>query len=382
MLGDGGGDGADVLSGGRGDDIYIVYNSATRIGESASGDYDRVAAGVDFRLAADDRIELLTTTCSTGTAGVDLTGNAYAQTIVGNAGVNQLFTGGGAADELRGGDGNDRYHVYNSHDDVVETADQGYDRVYAAVSFALDDDDDIEVLSTNGAGGSADIDLTGNRLAQTIYGNAGDNVLADGGGAADVLVGYGGDDIYIIHGAGTRVVETEGHGTDRLAAGHDYALAEGASIEYLTTTSMHGTAGIDLTGNSGIQRIHGNDGANRIAGDGGRDVLVGHGGADTFVFASDPGYDNMTRIVDFHTGLDRIELDGDIFAGTNHGTLKAGYFHASASGQAQDASDHILYNTDSGYLYYDADGAGGEARVYFGRVDAGLDLQADDFLVV
>ena len=380
-LSDGGGEGADLLVGRRGDDLYIVRAAGTGIVEAAHEGSDRVAAAVSFTLTAGAEVEVLTTTSWGGTAAIDLTGNGYGQTITGNAGANVLATGGGAADVLRGGPGDDLYRVYNAADRLIELAGEGSDRVNAAVDYGLAEDADIEVLATNGASGTAAIDLTGNRLAQTILGNAGANVLSDGGGAADVLAGYGGDDTYIVRAAGTRVVELAGGGHDRVAAALDFALDAAAEIELLTTTSAAGSAAIALTGNGYGQEIQGNAGANRIDGGGGRDLLTGGAGADQFVFTSALGAENFARITDFDPRYDHIRLDGDIFAGTNHGTLGAGYFHASTSGQAQDASDRILYDTDSGYLYYDPDGTGGAGRAYFARLDPGLALHADDFVV-
>ncbi len=60
-------------------------------------------AAVDCVLAADVHVEILTTNGSAATSAIDLTGNALAQEIVGNAGANVLNDGGkGAADTLRG----------------------------------------------------------------------------------------------------------------------------------------------------------------------------------------------------------------------------------------------------------------------------------------
>ena len=47
-----------------------------------------------------------------------------------------------------------------------------------------------------------------------------------------------------------------------------------------------------------------------------------------------------------------------------------------------DASDRIIYDIDSGRLYYDADGSGSGAAVQFARVAANLSLSADDFVII
>ena len=49
---------------------------------------------------------------------------------------------------------------------------------------------------------------------------------------------------------------------------------------------------------------------------------------------------------------------------------------------AQDADDHIIYDSGTGALYYDGDGSGGTAAVRFAQVSAGLALTNLDFYVV
>ncbi len=52
-------------------------------------------------------------------------------------------------------------------------------------------------------------------------------------------------------------------------------------------------------------------------------------------------------------------------------------------GAAADANDHLIYNRVSGNLYYDRDGAGGDAKVWFAFLNGDPDnLAANDFLIV
>lgn len=193
---------ADELRGLNGNDTYQIYNSATTIVESASasgGTADRVAAGVDYVLASNIGIEFMQTNGSIGTAGIDLTGNALKQTIIGNAGANVLSTGGGAADTMQGLNGNDSYRVYNAADVVIEAAGSAAgtaDRVIAAVDYALAQGVYVEIMQTNGATGKSGIDLTGNESTQAITGNAGSNIL-DGKDGNDTLTGLGGKDFFV-----------------------------------------------------------------------------------------------------------------------------------------------------------------------------------------
>jgi Ca2+-binding RTX toxin-like protein len=43
---------------------------------------------------------------------------------------------------------------------------------------------------------------------------------------------------------------------------------------------------------------------------------------------------------------------------------------------------HVLFNTVNGRLYFDADGTGGQARVHFATLTAGLALDHLDFAVI
>ena len=197
ILNDGGHGSADILRGGAGNDVYAVYNSADVIVERAGeGDFDRVAAGVDYKLGVDVHVEALRATSLQATYDLDLTGNRFAQQIIGNDGANLLNDGGkGAADTLIGLDGDDTYYVYNSADTIVEVAGEGTDRVVVGTSFALTAGAEIEQMNTSSAGGTAALDLTGNEFGQSITGNAGANRI-DGGEGADTLKGLGGADTF------------------------------------------------------------------------------------------------------------------------------------------------------------------------------------------
>ena len=49
---------------------------------------------------------------------------------------------------------------------------------------------------------------------------------------------------------------------------------------------------------------------------------------------------------------------------------------------AQDADDHIIYETDTGKLFYDADATGANAGVHFATLTAELSLTNADFSVL
>ena len=81
--------------------------------------------------------------------------------------------------------------------------------------------------------------------------------------------------------------------------------------------------------------------------------------------------------------MERIAVrpDAYVFAGLAVGTLSASAFVASLTGQATGAAERILYETDTGKLFFDADGVGGVARIQFATISAGLALMSADFVV-
>jgi Ca2+-binding RTX toxin-like protein len=117
-----------------------------------------------------------------GSADLQGYGNYQVNTIYGNAG-NNLINGAGGADTMLGGAGNDTYFVDNAGDVVSENPNEGTDAVFSEVAFTLSVN--LETLVLQGVG---DVSGTGNALANSIFGNSGNNTL-DGLGGADILTG-------------------------------------------------------------------------------------------------------------------------------------------------------------------------------------------------
>ena len=376
--------GLDKLLGLGGNDTYYVDSADDVVFEaSGEGTADAVLTSVTYTLAASAEVETLKVRDSGDFASVNLTGNGFSQTITGSAGAN-VIKGAGGVDILQGLGGDDTYYVDSADDTVVEASGEGAaDLVATNVAYALSAGAEIELLRTTSSGGTTAINLTGNALAQEITGNAGDNVLHDGGvGAADTLRGLGGNDTYRIYNAGDVIVEGASQGTaDRVTAAIDYALGNGVFIELFTTNGSTGTSGIDLTGNEVAQQIVGNAGANILDGKEGNDTLQGLGGKDTFAFTSTLGSANIDTITDFNVADDRFLLSQAVFTALNTGTLAAAAFRANTTGVAQTSSDRIVYETDTGKVFYDVDGVGGSAGIHFATVTVGLALTNADFLV-
>jgi Ca2+-binding RTX toxin-like protein len=390
---DGGADNVvDVLEGGKGDDTYVlgagsdqvVENEKNYIGESG---VDTVTSTISRSLTY-GYVENLTLL---GSGNINGEGNEVANVIIGNSGANILdgnggndtLNGGAGADTMFGGFGDDKFIVDNASDVVTETAGGGTaDRVYASVSYQLVAGAEVEILNTTSNGGTGAINLVGNNFAQTIIGNAGNNII-NGLGGIDTMHGLGGNDKYYVDNAADVVVETVGGGSDRVYASVNYALKSGVEVESLTTNDANATTALKLAGNAFANTIIGNAGSNFLNGAAGADTLTGLGGSDIFMFNTALGGGNVDAITDFNVADDTIRLDNAIFtaiAGT--GVLTAAQFSASASGTAQDASDRIIYETDTGELIYDANGSAAGGGFLFTTLDAGLAITNADFFIV
>ncbi|MBX3568959.1 MAG: calcium-binding protein [Rhizobiaceae bacterium] len=333
---------------------------------------------------------------------VKLYGRGGSDKLFGNF-DNDVLDGGANADQMRGLGGDDTYFVDNAGDAITEKVDEGAaDWVKASVSYDLLTGVYVEKLSTTNAKGTAKINLYGNEIAQEITGNAAANVLSDGGkGGSDTLVGLGGNDTYKVYNSGTKIVEGAGAGSDTVQAAVDYTVGKGVYIQVLETTNAAGTTALSLYSNEFGQTVNGNAGANmlrgyagddtinggagadRISGGLGNDILAGNAGADIYYFSyALNGTTNVDTIKGF-SSIDLINLSSSIFTKAGSaGALAAGAFWASADGKAHDASDRIIWETDTGRLYYDSDGTGAAARVLFAVVTGNTGpMNAGDFVI-
>ncbi|MFI0847416.1 hypothetical protein [Mesorhizobium sp. IMUNJ 23232] len=201
-------------------------------------------------------------------------------------------------------------------------------------------------------------------------------------GSRDMIEGGAGNDLYRIYSADTKVFESASGGTDRIASGVSYTLAAGVAVEQLTTNGSTGASNIRLTGNEFAQSIFGNAGANILDGKSGNDTLTGLSGKDSFVFSTALGATNVDKITDFDVADDTIRLENAIFTAlTSTGVLPADLFKDNILAP-RDADDRIIYNSNTGSLFYDADGLGGMAAVKVASLAPGLALTAADFVVI
>jgi Ca2+-binding RTX toxin-like protein len=147
---------------------------------------------------------------------------------------------------------------------------------------------------------------------------------------------------------------------------------------------LTGAAALYGTGNTLANSITGNGAANVLNGGLGNDLLAGGAGADIFVVSTAIGAMNIDRITDFNVAADTIRLDNAVMAGLGValGTLGAGKFWKSATGLAHDADDRIIYETDTGKLFYDSNGSAKGGATHFATLSANLALTHADFVVI
>jgi Ca2+-binding RTX toxin-like protein len=377
-----GNDLANTLSGGAGNDTYIVTNEAATVIENDKEGIDLVRSSVDFTLGAN--IENLTLIAA-GNGVQTGRGNELGNVIIGSndpsdlfgEGGNDALTGGTGEDILDGGAGNDRmtggggddvYFVDNAKDLVIEAAKQGSDIVKSSVDFTLGAN--VEKLELLGAGNLKGV---GNTLANDLSGNAGNNRLDGGAGndtiggadgedtlqggagndrlvgandaAKDVLNGGAGNDVYVISDTLDVVIEGAGQGTDTILGLININLSKHANVENVTLDVF--AVALAATGNALNNRITGNirdntllglDGNDTLDGGLGVDTLRGGIGNDTYFVTDDvdviiendkEGIDLVLSSVDYTLGanVENLTLTGDDALngiGNEHANLIAG----------------------------------------------------------
>ncbi|RZS47476.1 beta strand repeat-containing protein [Sphaerotilus mobilis] len=366
-----GGAGSDTLIGGEGDDVYVLDVRADVVTESAGGGIDTVYTDVNRTL--DDNVENLVLT---GTATV-ANGNSANNAITGNALANTI-SGGAGLDSMAGGLGNDTYYVDVAGDVVTEVAGAGTDTVYTDASRTLDANVENLVLT-----GAATVG-TGNVLNNVITGNALANTLT-GGAGVDSLIGGAGNDTYHLDVRADVVTEAAGAGTDTVYTDVNRTLDDNVENMVLSGTASVGNGNVLdnlLTGNSLANTLSGGAGNDTLSGGAGVDTLYGGIGNDVFLFASADGAGNSDNVADFVSGVDKVSLD-DVFFNTLGlpGVLDAAQLRVGAGLTAATGAEHLVFNTSTGALYYDADGSGGAAAMQVATLNGLTGLLATDILI-
>jgi Ca2+-binding RTX toxin-like protein len=346
-------------------------------------------------------------------AGADTLLGDDGANILWGFGGNDLLDGRGGGDTLIGGPGDDLYRIDSTLDRIEEADGGGADTVIATFSWTAAPHVEAAILEGAGAmtligtvgadvlkandGGSV---LGAGRGMDSLQGGAGNDVL-NGGIEGDTLAGGAGDDRYRVDHPDDTVIEAPDDGDDLVAAYVDWVLPD--NVERLRLGGVEALSG---TGNGLDNHLHGNDGANALRGLDGSDVLVGNAGADTLAGGAGPDLlvggadadwllfgdtsDGQDRIADFEAGLDVIAVSAAGFGievpapGSLPVALPAAHFVARVGngGTAAPGTPQFVYNTTTGLLFFDADGAGAIAPVRIAELVGLPALAASDFMLV
>jgi Ca2+-binding RTX toxin-like protein len=248
-----GGDGNDILEGDHGDDVLRGGNGA----DIVSGDDGNDSIFGDT--GADTLSGNLGDDTINGGSGADLLfGNDGADSMNGGTGVDTMF-GGAGSDTMVGGDGNDYLDGQTDSDSV--DGGLGNDTLWG------DDGNDT---------------LLGGDGSDRMNGEA-DNDSLNGATGNDTLTGDDGDDT-ILGGAGVDAITGD--------AGND---------------SIDGGSGSDsINGGAGNDIIVGGIGSDTLNGADGNDTMNGGSGSDTFVFQGDHDSDVING---FQNNIDTLQVN-------------------------------------------------------------------------
>jgi Ca2+-binding RTX toxin-like protein len=246
-----------------------------------------------------------------------------------------------------------------------------------------------------------------------LIGGEGNDALAWIGGN-DTMLGGDGDDSFFLSWAGGSfddVVLSGGQGTDSLdfrSAGPVTAhLGEGTlsttfqgepgtiRMHSIENFSAHIDADVNVTGSAAANHLETGNGNDTLNGAEGQDFLWGSAQNDLYVFDVAPGEANADFVLfekysmELHgfEEADRIALDNDVMTALGAtGDFEADderfYAAAGATGGAE-MDDVVVYDTDTGNLYYDADGSGtGEALLIATLAASAVPFAASDISVI
>jgi Ca2+-binding RTX toxin-like protein len=321
----------------------------------------------------------------TALAGNDnIVGSDYGDNLAGFDG-NDYVLGNGGNDTLKGGDGNDQLSGGAGNDILIGGSG-------ADVMFSGDGNDHLVITAAtevvagdwyDGGNGFDEIDIYTSapvNLSATTISNV-ESLYAFG----PVILTTGQLNGFSLLQTGTISLATSGAvnlsgatvitQTFNLNDGGNTLGLAGSSYFHIVNGGLGsdvvrgGDAGNILFGNGGNDSMTGGAANDKLAGGAGNEVLFGGAGSDTFVFDIRPSAANADKILDFHqrTEGDLIALDNSIFTGIGPDghAIKQAAFWKNTTGHAHDATDRIIYETDTGWLNYDRNGnvPGGEVHI-------------------
>ena len=251
--------------------------------------------------------------------------------LFGNEG-NDVLQGGAGEESLDGGDGDDTLAGGKGPDTLNggagrDTAD--YSKATAGVTVSLPSPD----ANTGFADGDSYTgveNIVGSEFADTLIGNQRANTIMGGGGKDTII---------------------SGGGKDRLEGGEK-------------ADSLDAGAGNDT-----------------LVGGPGKDKLKGGPGDDVFVFNTALSAANADKIEDFVPSDDKIQLDRGEFGVLPLGELPQNAFRINKTGLPQTADDRLIYDSETGKIFYNFDGTGFVPATLIATVDKNLPMTHSDFVV-
>ena len=411
---DGGGD-HDVLYGQDGDDHLIGAGGHDTLEGGAGADTIDGGDGIDVARYDSSQsgvtVNLVTGTGVGGDAEGDvltgieqIAGSAYDDVLTGDAGTN-LLAGYGGNDTLIGGAGADHFDG-GTGVDIVSYAGAGVGvsvNLMTGATVGGDSVGDTFVSIESIVGTDHNDVLSGDGVANTIwggigndglYGEAGNDTLF-GGNGDDTVFGQEGDDV--LHGGAGADILDGGVGIDHAwyvdsSVGVSVNLSTGATAggtaagdTFISIENLHGSAHNDvltgdavantiwgaagddtLNGGAGDDSLWGGDGADTLNGDAGSDSFRGGLGADV-LNGGDGGdivwYDDSTASVivnlNIATGQSGGTAEGDLLSnienlgGSAHADLLYGHSEANVI-VGGDGNDQIWGYGGTDTLYGDA----------------------------
>jgi len=306
----------NVMTGGPGDDVFLVDNGKDTVVESLNGGTDTIQSSVSYALRPFVEKLVLTGVANTNAwaSPSNATSHLYGNdgnnvfnpdgVVYGADGQSYLVSKGetGAYAVMTGGKGDDEYYLdYRKGGSIVERPNEGIDTVYGTYGGNYTLPDNVENYKDLSSGldrvGDGPDSLVGNALNNFlgyVGGNTSRAYRIDGGAGADVMQGAMNNDTYVVDNPGDRVVEPFpwlNHDTDTVVSAISYRLPGGVEELVMAAPLPADGWGNELdnrfegSGDSVASRFYGGVGDDTYVLDG-RDIAVelAGEGSDTVEF--------------------------------------------------------------------------------------------------
>lgn len=229
-----------------------------------------------------------------------------------------------------------------------------------------------------------------------------DTDLIDGAEGDDKILGGAGEDIFDVSSGHDTIYDFGFGGVEclRVAEGASvtayvtsdwtadgYSYNDGSAFMYSTGASIDLSA-IEMGNGYTVEAISGhgkligsglNDvisagvEGNTLGGAGGEDTLIGNVGKDSFILDGN-GSDTLQN---FQSGSDKIIVQ-NLWEGVNAAASSASFVYGANLQAASTADQHLIYDTNSRELRFDADGSGEAEAVLIGTFTSNVPLRHTD----